>query len=85
MDWTTEAEKILDRLLEHVPVAFRMMVERAAQQQAETVAERSGHGEVTYDDAVIGYIQVSPTHLRGNLRRSFEQIGIDVEKFERYL
>jgi len=82
VNWSDEANTILDELLMGLPVPVRDSVQEAARFRAESLAGDGGEDEVSMETAVRAFIEATPSDLRERLKHALTYHGIDPEEYE---
>jgi hypothetical protein len=82
MDWTDEANSIIEELLRDLPAPVRETVQDSAAHRAESLTQDGGEDEVSLETAVRAFIESTPTDLRGRLKHALTYHGIDPEDYE---
>jgi len=81
MEWTTEAETLLDALARMVPETLRELAKLSAKDEAESAASASGANEVDVDDVMRGWIRTTPPEQRNGLVAVIESLGLEPERY----
>lgn len=81
MPWADPAESVVRALLEMVPGTLRPLAETSARAEAEALAADRGANTVEVDDAVRGWIRITPEDQRDGLVAVLEGLGLDVETY----
>src|SRR5512147_923303 len=79
MNWTDEANSIVEELLRDLPAPVRETVQDSAAVRAESLTNDGGDDEVTLETAVRAFIECTPEDLRSRLKHSLAYHGIDPE------
>jgi hypothetical protein len=82
MEWSDEANEILDALLRELPAPVRGSVQEAARSRAESLAEEGGDDEIAMETAVQAFIECTPSDLRQRLKHTLTYHGIDPEEYD---
>ena len=82
MNWTDEANSIVEELLRDLPAPVRETVQDAAAIRAEALTEDDGEDEVSMEVAVRAFIESTPEDLRNRLKHALTYHGIDPEEYE---
>lgn len=80
LQWTEDAEHLLQSLLKSVPALFRGLARRKVVRVAEELA--GARRVVTREEVVRGLILASPRITRGRNRKPLVEHGIDVERYQ---
>lgn len=81
MTWAEGAENLLTALARMVPETLRDLATISARDEAEAVAAERGAGEVDVDDAMRGWIAMTPPEQRNSLIAVIESLGLDPEQY----
>lgn len=79
-EWYPDAERLLQRLLAHVPALFRMLARRKTTRVIEQLA-REAQGPVTRELVIKGYITASAKITRYRLVEPLRAEGIDPDNY----
>ena len=82
MDWSDEAQEIIDDLVQELPLPVRDDVRQTARFRAESIAEEKGVGKVKLETAVQAFIEATPSDLRERLKHTLSYKGIDPDEYE---
>jgi len=82
MDWSDEANSIVEELLRDLPAPVREGVHESANGRAEALTSDAGEDEVSMETAVRAFIESTPEDLRSRLKHSLTYHGIDPEEYE---
>lgn len=82
MNWTDEANSIVEELLRDLPAPVREGVQDTATMRAESLTKDDGEDEVSMETAVRAFIESTPEDLRSRLKHSLTYHGIDPEEYE---
>jgi len=82
MDWTDEANSIVEELLRDLPAPVRESVQDTAAQRAESLTKDDGDEEVSLETAVRAFIESTPEDLRNRLKHSLTYHGIDPDDYD---
>jgi hypothetical protein len=82
MEWSDEANEIVEELLRDLPAPVRESVQDAAQVRAEGLASDDGDSEVSMEVAVRAFVESTPSDLRQRLKHALTYHGIDPEEYE---
>jgi hypothetical protein len=82
MQWSDEANEMLDALLRELPAPVRGSVVEASRARAEALAEDGGHDEVSLETAVQAFVESTPSDLRQRLKHTLTYHGIDPEEYD---
>ena len=81
MNWTVEAQNLIDALGRMVPEALRQLAMLSAREEAEGIASESGADEVGVDEAMRGWIRTTPPEQRNGLVAVIESLGLEPERY----
>jgi hypothetical protein len=81
MEWSDGAENLLTALSKMVPETLRMLARMSAKDEAESIAGDRGASEVDVDDAMRGWIRVTPPDQRNGLIAVIEALGLEPERY----
>jgi hypothetical protein len=81
MQWSEGAENLLTALARMVPEALRELARLSARDEAEAVASDRSAEEVDVDDAMRGWIRVTPPEQRNGLIAVIESLGLEPERY----
>jgi hypothetical protein len=81
MEWSEGAENLVTALGKMVPESLRMLAQMSAQDEAEAIASDRGSSEVDVDDAMRGWIRVTPPDQRNGLIAVIESLGLEAERY----
>jgi Protein of unknown function (DUF2621) len=82
MNWSDEANSIVEELVRDLPAPARESVVESAHVRAESLTSDDGHDEVTLEVAVRAFIESTPSDLRSRLKHALTYHGIDPEEYE---
>ncbi len=81
MEWSEGAENLLTALAKMVPEALRELARLSARDEAEGVASDRKADEVDVDDAMRGWIRMTPPEQRNSLIAVIESLGLEPERY----
>jgi len=81
MEWSEGAENLLTALAKMVPEALRELARLSARDEAEAVASDRKADEVDVDDAMRGWIRMTPPEQRNSLIAVIESLGLEPERY----
>lgn len=81
MNWSDGAENLLTALARMVPEALRELARLSARDEAEAVASDRDADEVDVDDAMRGWIRMTPPEQRNGLIAVIESLGLEPERY----
>jgi hypothetical protein len=81
MNWTEAAESLLASLARMVPETLRELASLSARDEAEGIASESGANEVDVDEAMLGWIRITPPEQRNGLIAVIESLGLEPERY----
>ena len=81
MDWSEGAEHLLAALSKMVPETLRQLAQMSAKDEAESIAQERGANEVDVDDAMRGWIRITPPDQRNGLVAVIESLGLEPETY----
>ena len=81
MNWSDGAENLLTALARMVPEALRELARLSARDEAEAVATDRDADEVDVDDAMRGWISMTPPDQRNGLVAVIESLGLEPERY----
>ncbi|MDQ2951682.1 MAG: DUF2621 family protein [Chloroflexota bacterium] len=81
MEWSEGAENVLTALAKMVPESLRLLARLSAKDEAEAIASERGADEVDVDDAMRGWIRVTPPEQRNSLIAVIESLGLEPERY----
>ncbi len=82
MNWSDEANSILEELVRDLPAPVREGVVESAHVRAEALTSDDGDDEVGMETAVRAFIESTPSDLRSRLKHALTYHGIDPEEYE---
>jgi uncharacterized protein DUF2621 len=82
MNWTDEANSIVEELVRDLPAPVRESIQDSAAVRAEALTSESNDDEVAMETAVRAFIECTPSDLRGRLKHALTYHGIDPEDYE---
>ena len=81
MEWSEGAENLLTALARMVPESLRQLAQLSARDEAEAVASDRTADEVDVDDAMRGWIRMTPPEQRNGLIAVIESLGLEPERY----
>jgi hypothetical protein len=81
MEWSDGAESLLTALSKMVPESLRMLARMSAKDEAEALASERGAPDVDVDDAMRGWIRVTPPDQRNGLIAVIDSLGLEPERY----
>lgn len=81
MEWSDGAENVLTALAKMVPESLRLLARLSAKDEAEAIASDRNADEVDVDDAMRGWIRVTPPEQRNGLIAVIESLGLEPERY----
>jgi len=81
MNWTEEAESLLTALARMVPETLRELATMSARAEAEGIVSEAGGSEVDVDEAMRGWIRITPPEQRNGLIAVIESLGLEPERY----
>ena len=81
MEWTEEADNLLASLARMVPETLRELATMSARGEAEGIASEAGVNEVDVDEAMRGWIRITPPEQRNGLIAVIESLGLEPERY----
>ncbi len=81
MEWSDGAENVLTALAKMVPESLRLLARLSAKDEAESIASERSADEVDVDDAMRGWIRVTPPEQRNSLIAVIESLGLEPERY----
>jgi hypothetical protein len=81
MEWTEEAHSLLTSLARMVPETLRELATMSARDEAEGIASEAGASEVDVDEAMRGWIRITPPEQRNGLIAVIESLGLEPERY----
>ncbi len=81
MNWTVQAQGLIEALGRMVPEALRQLAMLSAREEAEGIVSEAGGDEVTVDDAMRGWIRTTPPDQRNSLIAVIESLGLEPETY----
>ncbi len=82
MNWSDEANAIVEELLRDLPAPVREGVQETSAVRAESLTNDAGEDEVSVETAVRAFIESTPEDLRNRLKHALTYHGIDPEEYE---
>jgi hypothetical protein len=82
MNWSDEANSIVEELVRDLPAPVRETVTDTAHTRAEVITTDEGSDEVSIETAVRAFIESTPSDLRGRLKHALTYHGIDPEEYD---
>ena len=81
MNWSDEANSIVEELVRDLPAPVRESVQESAAARAESLTNEDGEDEVSMETAVRAFIEATPADLRNRLKHALTYHGIDPEEY----
>jgi hypothetical protein len=81
VEWSDGAENLLTALSKMVPESLRQLARMSARDEAEAIAGERGASDVDVDDAMRGWIRVTPPDQRNGLIAVIESLGLEPERY----
>ncbi len=81
MEWSEGAENLLSALAKMVPEALRQLAQMSAKDEAESIAQERAADEVDVDDAMRGWIRMTPPEQRNGLIAVIDSLGLEPETY----
>lgn len=81
MNWSEAADNLLTALARMVPETLRELASVSAKDEAESIASERGASEVDVDDAMRGWIRITPPEQRNGLIAVIESLGLEPEPY----
>ena len=81
MEWTEGADSLLEQLARMVPETLRQLATVSARDEAESIVSEAGGDEVDIDEAMRGWIRITPPEQRNGLVAVIESLGLEPERF----
>ena len=81
MEWSEGAENLLTALAKMVPEALRQLARLSARDEAEAIAAERSADAVDVDDAMRGWISMTPPDQRNGLIAVIESLGLEPERY----
>ena len=81
MEWSEGAENLLTALSKMVPESLRMLARMSAKDEAEAIASERGAPDVDVDDAMRGWIRVTPPDQRNGRIAVIDSLGLEPERY----
>ncbi len=82
MNWSDEANSILEELLRELPAPVRDSVTEGTRFRAESLTSEQGEDEVSMETAVRAFIECTPSDLRQRLKHTLTYHGIDPAEYD---
>ena len=82
MNWSDEANSIVEELVRDLPAPVRENVVDSAHMRAESLTSNDGEDEVSLETAVRAFIESTPSDLRSRLKHALTYHGIDPEEYD---
>jgi hypothetical protein len=82
MNWSDEANSIVEELVRDLPAPVRESVTDTAHSRAEAISAEDGDDEVSIETAVRAFIESTPSDLRNRLKHALTYHGIDPEEYD---
>ncbi len=81
MNWTELADGLIEQLARMVPETLRQLASMSARAEAESIVSEAGGDEVGVDDAMRGWIRMTPPEQRNGLIVVIESLGLEPERY----
>ena len=81
MEWSDGAENLLTALARMVPESLRQLAQLSARDEAEAIATERSADAVDVDDAMRGWISMTPPDQRNGLIAVIESLGLEPERY----
>jgi hypothetical protein len=81
VNWSDGADNLLNALARMVPESLRELARISARDEAEAIASDRSAGEVDVDDAMRGWIRMTPPEQRNGLIAVIESLGLEPERY----
>ncbi len=81
MEWTEEAESLIEQLARMVPETLRQLASLSARDEAESIVREAGGSEVDVDETMRGWIRITPPEQRNSLIAVIESLGLEPERY----
>jgi len=81
VEWSEGAENLLTALAKMVPEALRQLARISARDEAEAIATERNADAVDVDDAMRGWISMTPPDQRNGLIAVIESLGLEPERY----
>jgi len=81
MNWTEQADGLIEQLARMVPETLRQLASMSARAEAESIVSEAGGDEVGVDDAMRGWIRMTPPEQRNGLIVVIESLGLEPERY----
>jgi hypothetical protein len=81
MEWTEEAESLIEQLARMVPETLRQLASMSARDEAESIVSEAGGNEVGVDEAMRGWIRITPPEQRNGLVAVIDSLGLEPERY----
>ena len=81
MEWSEGAEDLLTALARMVPEPVRELARLSAKDEAEAIASDRSADDVDVDDAMRGWIRMTPPEQRNGLIAVIESLGLEPERY----
>jgi hypothetical protein len=81
MEWTEEAESLIEQLARMVPETLRQLATMSARDEAESIVSQAGGTEVDVDETMRGWIRITPPEQRNSLIAVIESLGLEPERY----
>ena len=82
MNWSDEANSIVEELVRDLPAPVRENVVDSTHMRAESLTSNDGEDEVSLETAVRAFIESTPSDLRSRLKHALTYHGIDPEEYD---
>jgi hypothetical protein len=81
VNWSDGAENLLTALAKMVPESLRNLARLSARDEGEAIASERDATEVDVDDAMRGWIRITPPEQRNGLIAVIESLGLEPERY----
>jgi hypothetical protein len=81
MEWTEQAESLIEQLARMVPETLRQLASMSARDEAEGIVSEAGGNEVGVDEAMRGWIRITPPEQRNGLVAVIDSLGLEPERY----
>jgi hypothetical protein len=81
VNWSDGADNLLTALAKMVPESLRNLARLSARDEAEAIASERSATEVDVDDAMRGWIGITPPEQRNGLIAVIESLGLEPERY----
>ena len=82
MQWSDEANEIIEELLRVIPAPARSGVQESTQSRAEILTTEAGEDEVSLETAIQAFVECTPADLRQRLKHTLTYHGIDPADYD---